>query len=88
LPEYVVEPKFKKRLQKKQPKLQAAILETIARLAENPRHPGLRTHELQGRDGVYEAYIDVSNRLTFHYDEHGRIVLRNHCNHSIVDRSP
>jgi hypothetical protein len=33
---------------------------------------------------VWEAYVDRANRVTFHY-EVGRIVMRNHCNHDIID---
>ena len=89
MPEYVIPPKFKKVLRKKPPQMQAAILECIARLAENPRHPSLQTHPVRGLrgGGVFEAYVDAANRLTFHYDA-GRIVLRNNCNHSIIDRDP
>lgn len=76
---------FKRRLDKKPPALQAAIIECYTRLSENTRHPGLRTHRVQGVPGVFEAYIDKANRLTFHYDA-GRIVLRNHCNHEILKR--
>ena len=67
--------------------MQAAIIETIKRLADDPRHAGLRVHRVRGTDGVWEAYIDGSNRLTFHYDGDA-IVLRNHCSHDIVGRSP
>jgi hypothetical protein len=42
---------------------------------------------MQGYKGVYEAYVDKGNRVTFHYDDAGRIVMRNHCNHDIL-RSP
>jgi len=85
--EYIIPPKFKKVLNRKPPRMQAAILECIARLAENPRHPSLRTHPVHGvrGGGVFEAYVDHANRLTFHYQD-GKIVLRNNCNHTIIDR--
>ncbi len=76
---------FKRELDRKEPRLVAAILECVRQLAENPRHPGLRTHPMQGHKGVFEAYIDKKNRLTFHYAE-GKIVLRKHCNHDILKR--
>lgn len=87
--DYVISPKFKKLLNQKPPPMQAAFLECIARFAENPRHPSLHTHLVRGVKGgaVFEAYIDKGNRLTFHY-EAGKIVLRNNCNHSIIDRDP
>ena len=78
---------FKKALAKKSVDMQAAILECIRRLGEDTRHPSLQTHPVRGRAGVFEAYVDDSNRVTFHYDD-GAIVLRNHCNHAIVIRRP
>lgn len=82
----VTEPSFKRRLKKKTPAMVAAITECIGCLAEDTRHPGLHTHRVQGPPGVFEAYVDASNRVTFHYDDDGRIVLRNHCSHAILAR--
>lgn len=83
----VVSPKFVKALLKKPPELQAAIKECISRLEADPRAPGLHCHRVQGAKGVWEAYVDDGNRLTYHYEK-GAIVLRNHCNHDILKRSP
>jgi hypothetical protein len=76
---------FKKRFQKKETGMQAAIMETVKRLADNPRHPSLQTHPVQGTKNpkVFEAYVDKRNRVTWHWDE-GIIVLRSHCNHDIL----
>jgi len=85
-----VPPRFKRQLGKKTPELQDAITEAVGRLGENPRHPSLQTHELNSCKGVFEAYVDKANRITFHYERHEgqrRIVLRKHCNHDIL-RSP
>jgi hypothetical protein len=82
-----LEDTFEERLLKKTHAVQGSILECIKRLTDNPRHPGLHTHRVQGSPGVFEAYVDDANRVTFHY-ENGTIVLRNHCNHSVVSRSP
>ena len=79
-------PAFKRRLKKKTPTMQAAITKCIARLAENPRHPGLNTHKIRGTDGIWEAYVDKGNRVTFHYDDDGGIVMRHNCNHDIIRR--
>lgn len=81
------EPSFRRRLKKKTPDQVGAIARCIEQLVENPKHPGLHTHRVQGADGVFEAYIDQANRLTFHWDG-GTIVLRNHCNHSMLERNP
>lgn len=66
--------------------MQVAIMECIDKLETNPRHPGLQTHRVQGHRGVWEAYVDKGNRLTFHY-EGGDMVFRKHCNHDIL-RAP
>ena len=65
--------------------MQLAIARCLELLADNPRHPGLRTHRVQGAPGVWEAYVDRANRVTFHYDG-STIVLRNNCNHDILHR--
>lgn len=78
---------FKKRFQNKEAGLQASIMETIQRLGENPRHPSLRGKPVLGQKNpkVFEASVDMKNRITWHWED-GVIVLRNHCNHSILKR--
>ena len=78
---------FKKSLSKKSPEMVAAILECVKRLADDPRHPGLRAHRVHGHEGVWEAYVDKGNRVTFHFED-GVVVMRKHCNHTIIDRNP
>jgi hypothetical protein len=89
MPPIVIPDAFKRTLRKKTPAMQAAVAECVARLGENPRHPSLQTHPVRGvrGGGVFEAYIDQANRLTFHWDG-AAIVLRNNCNHTVIDRSP
>ena len=86
--EYVMAPRFEKVFKKKEPGMQAAILRCIKQLSENPRHPGLHAHRMQGTDGVWEAYVDDGNRLTFEYQDATTIVLRNNCNHDMLNRNP
>ena len=74
---------FKRELDRKEPALAGAIVETTVRLGENTRYPSLQTHPLRGHKGVFEAYVDLKNRVTFHYDA-GEIVMRKHCNHDIL----
>jgi hypothetical protein len=85
VPEVTIPASFKRRAKKKEPQLQLAIARCVGLLAENPRHPGLHTHRVQGAPGVWEAYVDDANRVTFHYDG-PRIVLRNNCSHDILNR--
>ncbi len=65
--------------------LQDTTKRKIKLLAENPRHPSLNVHRVDGTDGVWEAYIDMSHRLTFEYQD-GGIVLRNNNGHDILKR--
>jgi hypothetical protein len=87
MPELIIPPRFRRVLSKKPAAMQAAVAECLTRLAENPAHPGLRVHRMQGIKGVWEAYVDKANRITFERDG-DTITLRNNCNHSILDRSP
>ena len=87
MPDIEIPESFRRRLQRKTPQLQGAILECVQRLGDDPRHSGLRTHRVQGAVGVWEARVDRGNRLTFHW-EGEKIVLRNHCNYDILTRNP
>jgi hypothetical protein len=81
-----VSPRFKKQLQKKPAEMQQTIADAVTQLRKDHRHNGLHTHRVWGQQGVYEARLDQGNRLTFHWDGE-TIVLRAHCNHSIL-RNP
>jgi hypothetical protein len=84
----VIDKGFRKRLKKKHPQLQAAVMECIYRLAANPASPGLRVHPIRGTRGVHEAYVDAGNRVTFEYDSSQHAILMlNHCNHDILSRA-
>ena len=63
------------------------MLTCVRKLVANPRLPGLRTHAVQGKKGVFEARIDRSLRLTFLWDG-PVIVLRNNCKHDDTLANP
>jgi hypothetical protein len=67
--------------------MQGAILECVRRLREDWRHPALRTKKMEGHPDVFEARVDRANRVTCHW-EGDTIVLRNHCNHAMLQRNP
>ncbi len=77
-----IEPKFKKRLEKKTTSQQRAIIGCIDSLGENPHNPGLRTRRIKGR-GSWEARVDGTNRLEWEYGQPDEIILINHCSHDI-----
>jgi hypothetical protein len=76
--------RFKKRLAKKTPEQQGAILRCIKKLEAHPDSPGLRVKKMQGYDNIWEARVDRGNRLTFERDG-DVITLRTHCNHDILN---
>jgi len=79
------DPAFKRRLKAKSPEQQEAIRACIAKLAENPRHPGLQSRRLQSarQKKTFYVRIDRGNRLTYRWDG-DTIVLLNHCNHQDI----
>ncbi len=85
MPSIVVPDQFKELVERKQPPLAGAIVKCVALLGENPRHPSLQTHPVRGTRNpkVFEAYVDMKNRVTFHW-EGDTIVLRNNCHHDII----
>ena len=81
-------PRFKKARRKKTPDMRTTIDECVKLLAQNPRHPGLHTHRVQGTKSVWESYVDHANPVTWEYGEDGSVVLRNNCNHYVPGRNP
>jgi hypothetical protein len=85
MPVVRIDSRFKKRLEKKTVTQQAAILECIERLADDPRYPGLQTHPIQTQPGTLSARVDRANRVSFERDG-DTLVMLNHCNHDEVYR--
>ena len=81
-------PRFKRTRRRKSPDMRQAIDECVELLLENPRHPGLHTHRVQGTRRVWESYVDYTNRVTWEYGEASTIVLRNNCTHDMPGRNP
>lgn len=51
------------------------------------RHPGLRSHPVQGHLGIFEAYVDDKYRMT--YERQGDIlIMRNVDNHDECLKNP
>jgi hypothetical protein len=78
---------YKRRRKNKSKQMRDAIDECVRKLHQNPRHPGLHSHRVNGAKGVWESYVDEANRVTWQYGE-GSIILRNNCNHDILKRRP
>jgi hypothetical protein len=75
---------LRKKLAKKTPQAQGAIVGCIRQLRIDWRYPGLKAKKLAGRtvDGnqVFEARATAGDRVTFYWDG-PRIVVENHCKH-------
>lgn len=80
--------RFKRNFQKKTLEAQARILKALAKLAHDPRYPGLKSKKVQGTDGVWESRVDRANRVTWEYGEGDTIVLRNNCDHDVPAVAP
>lgn len=79
-------PKFVKTYRQKPPEMREAIRKAVTLLRTNPRHKSLRSRKMQGHPDVWEARVTQGDRLTYHFED-GTIVLRRHCNHSML-RNP
>ena len=57
-----------KRAVRRQPELQARVEHTLKQLAEDPFHPTLHSHKLNGElTGVWACTVDYDNRILFEF---------------------
>lgn len=82
-----VTPRFRRAYRKKTVTMRDAVDDAVLKLRTDPTNVGLQAKKIQGQPGVFESRIDRSNRLTWHWED-DTIVLRNHCNHDILNRRP
>ncbi len=68
--------------------IQEKVKKQIALLADNPRHPSLKTKPIQGAPGIYEARVDIDYRLTYERDEDDTLVLRVVARHDAALKKP
>lgn len=57
--------RFKNAYRDLPPEIQAKVKKALRLLAENPRHPSLQSKPIQGINGIYEARVDQSYRMTY-----------------------
>ena len=80
---------FKRKYKKKTEDMKDSIDRAIRLLGLDPHYPGLETHKVGGTKGVFESYVDKSNRLTWEWAEADHTIsLRTNCNHDLIKRSP
>lgn len=68
--------RFKRAFQKLKPEDQALADKALRLLATNTRHPSLRAKKIKGTEGIWEARVSRSLRLTFELHE-DLLLLRN-----------
>ena len=67
--------------------IQRKVDKALVLLEKDFRHTGLRSHPVEGAEGIFEAYVDARYRMTF--ERHGNVfVLRNVDNHDECLRNP
>jgi mRNA interferase RelE/StbE len=57
-------------------KVKKALKKKLDLLADNPKHPSLRTKKIKGSEGIFETSINMDIRMTWEFYEDG-ILLRN-----------
>jgi hypothetical protein len=67
--------------------IRTKVKKSLKLLETNFRHPGLRSHPIEGAPGIYEAYVDRKYRLTFERSGEA-LILRNVDNHDECLRRP
>lgn len=64
-----------------------ALKKKLDLLADNPKHPSLRTKKIKGGEDIFEASINMDIRITWEFYEDG-ILLRNIGRHDKTLNNP
>jgi len=64
-----------------------ALKKKLDLLADNPKHPTLRTKKIKGREDIFEASVNMDIRITWEFYEDG-ILLRNIGRHDKTLNNP
>ncbi len=65
MPEIELTDTFHKGYANLPPEIKKKTKKALRLLAENPRHPSLRSKPIEGAKGIYEARVDRKYRFTF-----------------------
>ena len=77
-------PTFVRQYKKLSPELKNDVKKVLDILKENPSHPFLKTHKLQGKlQGVWSCSANYSHRILFEYEDEGQIVCLAVGNHDV-----
>ena len=79
--------RFVKQYERLPRSIQRKVDKALRLLDADFRHPGLRSHPMEGMGEIFEAYVDAKYRMTF--ERHGDVfVMRNVDNHDECLRNP
>ena len=65
MPEIELTDTFRKGYANLPPEIKKKTKKALRLLAENPRHPSLRSKSIEGAKGIYEARVDRKYRFTY-----------------------
>ena len=65
MPKISLQPRFVKAYRSLPPDIRKKVDKALRLLAHDPRYPSLRTKAIQGSNGLYEARVDRSYRMTY-----------------------
>ncbi len=81
--------KFKDNYLKLSENDKAKVKNKLKLMAENPRHPSLRTKRIQGTINIFEASVNKRIRITWEYENKDKsILLRNIGDHDDTLNNP
>lgn len=78
---------FKRAYSKLPAKIQTKVDKQITLLSENMSYPSLHSKKIKGKEGIWEARVDIHHRFTFEVVE-DTIFLRVVGNHDAVLKNP
>jgi len=79
--------RFTAAYQKLPAQIQKKVKKALRLLDENPRHPSLQLHKIQGTTNIYEGRVDQKYRFSFQFAGTDK-VLRNVDNHDECLKNP
>lgn len=68
--------------------IQKKVLKAVRLLAQNRRHPSLRSKPVEGAPGIFEARVDVQYRMTYERLAGDILLLRVVASHDEALRNP
>ncbi|MBI4232886.1 MAG: hypothetical protein HY686_00405 [Chloroflexi bacterium] len=79
--------RFAKQYEQLPETIQRKVDKALRLLDADFRHPGLRSHPVEGAGEIFEAYVDARYRMTF--ERHRKVfVMRNVDNHDECLKNP